>query len=198
MSFFARLVQRFASKNGDPARHVDAPPRLDYGMPTFRSSIPAIEAELRRARRYERPMAALVLSPVSNPGTDPNTRKRRIFGHRVPAPSEAGHTQFFLLGALLQDTMREFDIVTYAAEHDVYALFLPETDQVQARIAGLRISDMLAQRTDAHLRVGGASFPKDSLTAQDLFDCACDAWQQNPVFFPHSSDIAGEVISARA
>lgn len=198
MPLFTRLVQMFGSRKSDPAGHVDDPLRLEFGIPTFRSSLPAIEAELRRARRYERPMAALVLSPVDNLSTNPNTKKRKTFALRVQVPSEAAHTQFFILGAMLQDTMREFDIVTYAAEHHVYALFLPETDQVQARIAALRISDMLAQRADAHLRVGAASFPKDSLTAPDLFHCARETWQHTPVFFPHSSQLAQEPSSARA
>ena len=198
MPLFLQLVQTLGFKKGEPSAQAVAPALLASSIPTFRRSIPSIEAELRRARRYERPMAALVLTAVSDSAPEVVGQAGRAFALPSSAPRESPHTLFFLLGALLQDTMREFDIVTYAAEYNVYALFLPETDEVQARIAAMRISDLFAERVDAHLRAGVASFPKDSFTARDLFDHAREEWQDNPVLFPHPSQSAEEVSGARA
>ena len=143
------------------------------GIPSYRQMIPVLAAELRRSRRYERPLSVLVLNHGKMTSGDPRGEDESAL--------HSSNLVFFLLGSLLRDTMRESDIITYAAEDHLYALFLPESDEAGARQAVDRIRRFFFDRAKVHLRVGLAEFPRDGLIVQDVFDRARNAWQHSPL-----------------
>ena len=77
--------------------------------------------------------------------------------------------------------MRESDIITYAAENHLYAIFLPESDETGARQAAGRLGRTVFNRAKVGLRVGLAEFPRDGLIVEDVFDRARNAWQHRPL-----------------
>lgn len=196
MSALHRLASTLPWRNRDLTDHAREPEaHFVLAIPTFRQAVGSVEVELRRARRYERPVTALVLSAETHALPPRATLSGRGQSATHVSAAESENALFFLLGALLQDTVREFDIVSYAAEYHVYALFLPEADHAQAYIAALRISDSFHQRTGAHLKAGAATFPGDGLTVRDLLARAHEAWRDRPVF-PHLSAPSQEAMNA--
>lgn len=147
------------------------------GMPVYREMMPLIATELQRSRRYEHPLAVLVLSPDGRPEANGNGRAISHAGGSL----DSAYLAFFLLGALLRDASRESDIVTYAAEHHLYVAFLSESDEVAARHAARRFGEAFFNRTSLRLRVGLAQFPADGLTLEDLFEEARAAWRLRPL-----------------
>lgn len=147
------------------------------GVPIYREALGALSLELRRARRYERPLAVVVLGPDSPRAMigRPNNRNADL---QVP-PS--AHLIFFLLGAFLRDSMRETDIVTYAAEHHLYVAVLPETTKQQVSRAICRLGQVFYDRTSMLLQVGVADFPKDGLTIEDLLSSAHQSLHSEPL-----------------
>lgn len=155
------------------------------GVPTYRQSIPAIAAELRRCRRYERPLAVLTVAlegpnlpraadaPVAV-GAGRESARPPETAAVVSAPLQSGldAVLFLLLGTLLRDVTRESDIVTYAAEEHVYALFLTEAGVATAMQAARRLARALHGRAAVRIRAGIAEFPGNGLTVESLFDHA--------------------------
>ncbi|MBA2244401.1 MAG: hypothetical protein H0W11_05570 [Gemmatimonadetes bacterium] len=154
---------------------LDASRALD--IPTYRQWLPRLEAELRRARRYERPLAVLVLSPEIF-GTESGSGENGNSALPVPLLLQTAHLVFFLLGSLLCDTMRESDIVTYAAEPHLYMIVLPEAGEAEARQAVRRLGVAFYDRVPVRLRAGIAEFPRDGLTIEDLFGRARNNWHE--------------------
>lgn len=140
-------------------------------IPSFRRSVPMVRAELRRCRRYEHPLAVLVL------GVDPESVRRatRRLGDESADgwfPRRFELMSLLVLGWILRDTTRECDIVTYAADYHAYVVVMPETDADGARSAAERMADTFRRRSSLDLRMGGAAFPADGLTLEDLFERA--------------------------
>ena len=136
------------------------------GIATLREVRLAYEAEIRRARRYERPLALLAIAGehlVLEGGT------ARPAAASLAPPAHLG---FLWLGLFLRDTMRELDVVAYSAEHQLYVALLPETGPAQVRGAIRRIGSAAQERMQLRLRTGLAEFPNDGGTVESLFDHA--------------------------
>jgi hypothetical protein len=86
-----------------------------------------------------------------------------------------------VFGSVLQEALRESDIVTYVVAHNQYAILLTESTKAQARRAIERLAALYNQRTLDHLRAGIAEFPADALTLEELIASAQSAWQEQPV-----------------
>lgn len=191
------------------------------GIPTFKEMRPAFDNELRRSRRYERPLTALVVVPdipLFSANGNGNGVDRAGDGRRQPAVSDAarsrthdgastpgngrenGHggdqngsdvtsvwaiysvqLRFLLLGSLLCGTLRESDVVSYAAEHHEFVALLPECDLAASRQAVERLHGLYVGRTSTGLRAGLAAFPTDGLTLDALVDHARHALSQEPI-----------------
>lgn len=165
---------------------------------TFQELRPALEGELRRARRYERPLAVLVAVPdVSRPGasdaapgslgmpgsgTSGNGRLHHEPAHAgmsgmagmsgttgaAPLASYGAQLRFLLLGSILCGTLRESDIVAYLAERHEFCAMLPECGGFAAAATIARLHRLYASRTGEGIRAGVAVFPDDGLTLDDL------------------------------
>jgi hypothetical protein len=172
-------------------------------IPTFQELRPALDGELRRSRRYERPLAVLVVVPALDPLPSANGNGSRAQGgngshdsHRSAnsAGEGANHQiadvatrplfwaqlRFLVLGSLLCGTLRESDVVSYAAELDEFVALLPECDGAAARQAVARLHGLYSSRVGIGLRAGIAVYPGDGLTLDDLLEHARDALAQVP------------------
>lgn len=133
-------------------------------IPTFRHVHVQIEAEIRRARRYERPLTLGVISMETGSASE-----------RLRQASHDGlHTSldWLLMGLLLREEVRETDLVSYAAAQDLYAVLMLETREDEAALAMERLGHMAAARLGCRVRTGVAEFPRDGLTVDDLFERA--------------------------
>lgn len=163
-------------------------------VPPLSEALPTVLAELRRARRHERPMSLLVLGPhgdVSGRGNGGNGSAP----NRGPADPPANHLDLFLLGLLLRETVRETDQVALSAEDRLYMVFLPETDDPQAREAAARLVRTVRGRVPVSPRAGLAGFPADGLTVEDLLVKARHTWEHRPLRVGDGERPEREVVS---
>ena len=127
------------------------------------------------ARRYQRPLSALILSPddddlqIQFPHLPfaGQSRSRRLLRLESPRQSAA-----LRLTAILHEATRESDIVMYDTRHNHFVILFPETDKPQAVQAMQRLGDLIYQRTSVSLRSGVAQFPADGVTLEALLHSA--------------------------
>jgi hypothetical protein len=174
-SAISRLWRREASENVAPKEIL--PGAHKAGVPTFRESLPRLMLELRRARRYERPLAVLAVGVGSLRAVHGDHSGNGHSDQYLSTTVLATHSVFFCLGSLLIDSVRETDIVACSAEHHLYTVLLPETGEVEACLAVDRINRVIYDRAEVHLCTGLAEFPRDGLTVEDLFDYARKGWK---------------------
>ena len=174
------LGRRSPEGLGDEAAFLasgEAPvPELREGMPWFRS-------ELDRARRYQRPLSLLMVTPYPHrddvpwagsdravPSSESEDKKRVLLETRLP------HLASLLVGSILARAVRGSDWVTHRTSDDRFVILLVEADQeVSLRAVG-RIEDMVRDRAHLGLRVGIATFPEDGFTVNDLLGQAEEKW----------------------
>src|SRR2546426_1228410 len=151
------------------------------GIPTYRRALPQLTRELARARRYQRPLAVVVMTVERN---QPLNQEQSVVHHLL----------FPLVGKILQDALlRENDIVTYDATPNRYVLLLTESTKEQAMHSVERLKNALYQRTSSHLRAGITEFPSDGLTIEDLVSraqaaCNTQPASQSPTQRPSAKD----------
>jgi hypothetical protein len=185
-------------------------------IPTFQELRPALDGELRRSRRYERPLAVLVVVPdveplptVNGNGSSNTHGAANVAGARAHGgngahdPNGAGNggsggnggheinsaivpvywaqLRFLVLGSLLCGTLRESDVVSYAAELHEFVALLPECTGVAARQAVERLHQVYSNRMAIGVRAGIAVYPADGLTLDDLLDHARAALALVPI-----------------
>lgn len=146
------------------------------GVPGLNQVVPRLSTELRRARRYERPLSVLV---VSAKGTDDDQQARSL----IPFPPATPPTlvAFVLLGSFLLKTLREDDILASAAEGLRYVIVLPEAGEVDAKRALHRLSRDFPNYSSLRLCAGLAVFPRDGATVESLLDHSHRTWQTGVV-----------------
>lgn len=150
MGLFTRSLN--AGSGGDPARDRWTSRAADP-LPSFRELRPLFERELRRARRYERPLSGFVLDFAR---TADVRRTERLL----------------LLGSILQDALRETDLIGRIPDSGELVALLPETTASAAARGAERIRRLWAERDAAHLLVGAATYPIDGLTLDDMLTSA--------------------------
>ena len=146
-----------------------------FDVPTYRQAIPAIAAELRRARRFEHPLAVMVVSPHDPTGAAERVKRGFTLRPRV----EATPPLYFLLGSLLRNVLRETDILSAAPEVLSYVVVLAETAQTGADDAARRFREAFRGCSGIELRIGIATFPSDGVTLEALFASASEAWESS-------------------
>lgn len=151
------------------------------GVPNFRRSLPDLARELARARRYGRPVSLAILSLGSGRWSHGPRSRNGDSAAESELITPAAQVATIVFGSVLQETLRESDIVTYIAAHNQYAILLTESTKAQARKAIERLATLYHQRTLDHLRAGTAQFPADALTLEELIVSAQKAWQEQPV-----------------
>jgi len=150
------------------------------GVPNFRRSLPDLARELARARRYGRPTSLAILS-LSGHWSDRTRYRDSASAFDSELIARTSQVATIVFGSVLQEALRESDIVTYVAAHNQYAILLTESTKEQARRAIERLAVLHHRRAVDHLRVGIAEFPADALTLEELIASAQTAWQEQPV-----------------
>jgi hypothetical protein len=158
---------RFSLLSASRSRYSDA-----FQVPTYRELQPQLVVELRRARRYEHPLGVVILG-LHAPTRDP----ARSNGHAPGSRMETSPAAYGLLGAYLRNTLRETDILTGVPESLAFAAFLPGIDRQGAEQALCRLREGFQGCAGFDLSGGGAAFPADGLTIEDVIESACAAWR---------------------
>jgi hypothetical protein len=166
----AILLRRWRKNAADRALG-PGPAHWPADIPTYRSALPLLSAEIARVRRNERSLAVLVLEAVNGQPSD--SKNGLLFdggnGHasarlsRQPMAFVAA-----LMGAIVREALRECDIVTYDAIANHYVILLPDSDEEKARQAARRLGDLIISRVEVGIKVGIAVFPRDGLLLQAL------------------------------
>jgi hypothetical protein len=137
-------------------------------IPVYRQVLPDASRELRRARRHERPLSLVFLSPLIIPV--------HTNGQDEAGPLPSVPLVYPLLGSYLRNVVRETDLLAAIPENMIYALFLPETGRENAAGAIRRFDAGFHRLARSGLRGGVAEFPKNGLTLEELFLSARKDW----------------------
>ena len=139
------------------------------GLYNFRYFQQELGAEMERARRYNRPLSALLVD------IDHFKKFNDTHGH------EMGNVVLKAVAQALRETLRPTDLLArYGGEE--FVVFLPETDREQ----GARTAERVREAVDAltvpgqetqpggklTISVGGSTFPEPAKSAKDLIEKA--------------------------
>jgi hypothetical protein len=136
-------------------------------VPSYRRAVPALESELERARRMGRSLAVVVAKLV--PGSLSALESR---------------TAFALVGAYLDDCLRDIDLASSDHLGQRYIIALPEATRAQALAMVRRVGDLVSGETGVELRAGIAEFRSDGVMLEDLVRAAasdCDRQVSSPL-----------------
>ncbi|MBV7336993.1 hypothetical protein KFU94_53950 [Chloroflexi bacterium TSY] len=121
--------------------------------------------EVQRARRYERPLSAVMLK------FDEQTIKTAL--PKVVRDIQRSLTKEFLLAKMahtLDDNLHSFNPI--ALQNDCFVAFLPETTEQEAEQIALRLQDAIEQSLNIRLQSGVASLSHECVTFETLMDNA--------------------------
>jgi hypothetical protein len=186
LRYLTDLARRLRREEGTASR-TEALFAASLDLPPLRRAMPELARELDRARRYQRPLAVVVLGLDADP-PPPTALVKKDNGSNGNGSVGDGHSLLqaakvlsLILGSLLRQVMRESDLITYSAVDDRYLILLTESKSGEAREAVRRLDGLFFQKTLAHLRAGIAEFPGDGLILEDLIEKARCAWETRPV-----------------
>jgi len=156
-------------------------------IPSFRRALPLMAKELARVRRYQRSLAILVLH-LENNGykISTNSAKKVALLDSISYKSKSNPFQtaqfgFLLVATMLQDSLRESDIISFDAANNKFVILLPESDKAEALHAAQRLHNRFFRETSFELRVGAAEFPVDGWIVEDLVNNAWSVSQPMPL-----------------
>lgn len=174
-----------------PKTHEPDVPSLITGISTLYEARPRLLAELRRARRHERPLTLLSLAPEGVWRAEKGSGDRPANGHGALSRNGGGtdsssngaflHFDLVFVGVLLRNTLRETDLVALSLDDPAYAVLLPETCETDGHVTAARLDRVIRDRTSLTVRVGAAAFPQDGFTIEDLLCRARYAWRHRPI-----------------
>ena len=144
-------------------------PGVEAGLlPSLHQALPKLGHEVARARRYERPFSIALVAT-----DDPQT------------PSLIT----LLLAALVRETLRDSDIVSFAPGQALCLIGLPETRRAGARSAMTRLQALCLERLMMPVRVGVAEFPVAGWTLEELIKQAELDAAREPVIEPATAPL---------
>lgn len=159
LGLFAVLWRRTRDPEGSGFLKTETVP-----IPQYQETLPEIEAEISRARRFHHRLSIVVFR-----------LSREDFDHS--STEEARQLQelrFLFLGSLLRDQLRAYDIVTYDPARDQYVVLLVESSRRQALGLVNRMARLIEERAGLTLIAGVAEFPYSGLIIEDLVSRAGD------------------------
>jgi len=151
-------------------------------IPSFRRALPLMAKELARVRRYQRSLAIMVLQLENNHYELSTNSAKAVVNDDGSYQSKSNLFQtaqlgFLLMATMLQDSLRESDIISFDAAKDKFVILLPESDKAEALHAAERLNNRFFKETSIGLRVGAAEFPVDGWIVEDLVNNAWSACQ---------------------
>jgi GGDEF domain-containing protein len=146
-------------------------------LPTYRQTLRQIQRELDRARRFSRPLTMVVVR-VENyerlevgygrRREDPRQRESRLIaacGSRI---------MFAHVGLILQEGLREMDLVTLDVVGRRYVVVLPECARSEASSLVTRLERLVRRGTGVGIESGVAEVGADGLIVSDLLTKATE------------------------
>jgi hypothetical protein len=137
----------------------------DAVAPPFESGQIEIYRELRRARRYQRPVS--LLSIAVGDGMPQASRDRLL------DELQREHLERYTLGQLgrlLAERTKDSDVITRRDDH--FVAVLPETRREAAEEIARRLAAEAAEKLGLTLHVGLSSFPDEEVTFEKLLERA--------------------------
>lgn len=121
--------------------------------------------EVKRARRYERPLAVMALSIDKGSFNAPTSKL-------VEQVQQAMMKEYTLAGIsrVLDENLQSFD--TIALRDNCFIVVLPETATEQVPQIGQRLQTEIKEKTGVQVGIGAASFPKEAMTFESLIELA--------------------------
>jgi GGDEF domain-containing protein len=134
----------------------------------------AIYREVKRARRYHRPLTVVALKVNESD-------LQIILPKMVKEVQQAMMRQYVLAGIarILNENMQDFD--TIALKDNNFILVLPEITSAEADQIGQKLEESVKENLKVKLQVGTASFPEEAMTFESLVELALENAQQQPI-----------------
>ena len=154
------------------------------GIPLYRHTNVRLVQELMRARRYHHPVTVVVM------GFQVDYHETSMLGQENSDEAIRDNLDVFakstflltfpLVGAILCESLRDSDIVSYDATSNEFVIFFIESTKAQVEQAIKRLRALLAQRTHLPLYFGLAEFPIDGFTHDELVTRARESTNRVP------------------
>jgi len=146
-------------------------------LPRYARSVRRLEAELERSRRSDLKFAILVVKLDPGSVEELETRLRAVNGEIGGSATVQCtiHTVFTIVGAILDECLREIDVATSDPSARRYIVALPESTREQAGDAARRMADLVLAETGVRIRSGVAELGTDGVLLKDLVTAATDA-----------------------
>ena len=150
----------------------------------FRKSLPQLNKEIARSRRFQHPLAIVSIGlngNIAQEGLDSSPNSS--FPHNEMDIEQSGflnHIGFMLCGPIFRDALREIDITAYDWVRNQFVIALPETTKLQAMQTITRLKQIVEENVANHFVVGVAEFPQDGLIISELLDSAMRSSGKEP------------------
>lgn len=124
-----------------------------------------VKVELTRSRRYHRPLTLLVMQ------ADPNAQHGMTEMIRNIQHDLAYRFSLARIGQIIGDGVRQTDLIL--RDHTGrFIVVCPETDMDHSVVLADRLKEALESNAGVNVQWGGASFPEEALTFEDLLQKA--------------------------
>jgi hypothetical protein len=167
---FSQLVKSFVGNSGKSEAALPEGELLLSKLARIRSCRDAqidFDAEVARARRYQRPLCVLVLRCIDGQqglGCSPSVH--------TGEPCHPQLVDALLFGAILPDRIRRTDLVAHDAGSGRYVILMPEVSRHQVDGIVQRLTELLREGVSSSACVGVAEFPDDGLTLEEMISSA--------------------------
>lgn len=136
-------------------------------LPSVADAEAAMNREMQRARRYDRPLAFVALTPDNDSLESQHEIFRREFETKLVFAFAVGQ-----VGQLLVDETKSSDILAY--QDGQFFLLLPETNEAQAKMLANRLVRRCREKFGIELSERLGHFPIDEITLGGLFASVAD------------------------
>lgn len=132
--------------------------------------------EVKRARRYHRPVAVIALKVNE-------TDFQAMLPQMVKEVQQAMMKEYVMAGIarILDNNMHDFDTIAVRDNH--FILVLPEIPAEEAAHAAQKLADSVREQMKIKLQIGTATFPNEAMTFERLVELALEN-AQKPVEVP--------------
>jgi len=141
-----------------------------------------IYREVKRARRYHRPLALIALKVNE-------ADFQIVLPKMVKEVQQAMMREYTMAGIarILAENMHDFD--TIAVRDNNFILVLPEISAEETAHIAQKLEDTVKEKMKVKLQVGTASFPNEAMTFESLVELALKNTQQSAEIHPTPKQI---------
>ncbi len=142
-------------------------PRVSRHVRSLEEGGEAIQLEIIRSRRHNRPLSVVVV--------EPEEESIQITLHRIVHEVQQSMMVRYVITSLarvLSSVLRRTDLMLEQQEQNRFILLCPETDAAGVQVVVDRIQAAAANQLGITVRCGTASFPEQQLTFEQLVEHA--------------------------